>query len=266
MAKLYYNRNGIQIYHGDSVDWLPTVAPASVDLVATSPPYNCGKDYGEHDDSQDLARYFDWLESVLSAASRGLARHGYLCVNHGNFIGSRESRIFVPDELCPILSRCMPFRDWIIWDKGPASGAAWGNFRTSPRIRAQHENIYVHGGTVQMPPSDIEWDEWSKFTTSIWPISTAGIDLSVHPAMMPVEVARRLCLLYSPASGLVCDPFTGSGTTAIACIMTGRRFVGCELSEAYCESAARRCDRELDQGRLFGSSREPGHVQKNLIA
>jgi site-specific DNA-methyltransferase (adenine-specific) len=61
----------------------------------------------------------------------------------------------------------------------------------------------------------------------------------------------HLVQLQSNPGYLICDPFTGSGTTAIACIRTGRRFVGMEQDERYCEIAARRIERELLQPRLL---------------
>jgi site-specific DNA-methyltransferase (adenine-specific) len=246
-----YNRHGVQIWRGDCLQVMPSLTSASVDLIVTSPPYNCGKVYGEFVDQQERQQYWTWIESVMVAATRLLKPHGYLVVNHANYIGSRELRQFVPDEMCPILSRCLPFRDWIIWNKGPCTGAAWGNFRTSPRIRAQHENIWIHGGCVQMPPSDIEWPEWSKLTTSVWDVPTAGVDKKIHPAMMPVEVARRLVMLYSPAGGTVCDPFSGSGTTAIAAVRCGRKFIGCEIDKEHWRKSCERIDREKEQGQLF---------------
>lgn len=239
----------VLLINADCMDVLPLLP--KVDAAITSPPYNCGKDYGMHSDNQDLCAYWSEIESILNATVNALMPHGYLCVNHANYIGSRENRSFVPDELCPILSRCLPFVDWIIWNKGPANGAAWGNFRTSPRMRAQHENIWVHGGVEQMPPSNIEWDEWSRFTTSIWNIPTTGVDSSIHPAMMPIAVAYRLIMLYSPDRGTILDPFAGSFTTAVACIRTGRQCIAIEIEPKYFAIGKRQCEEALAIGSLF---------------
>jgi len=233
-----------RLIQGDCLDVLPLID--KVDAVVTSPPYNCGKDYGISGDEREINDYWNWLEEVIQLAVGRLYLSGYLCVNHANFIGSREHRVYVPDELPSIMSRCIPFVDHIIWDKGPPNGAAWGNFRTSPRIRAQHENIWVHGAVSQMQPSDIEWDEWSSFTQSIWRIPTTGVDSNIHPAMMPVEIARRLSLLYSPESGEILDPFMGCGTTGVACIRTERRFIGIEKEERYFDIAVKRIQRAWD--------------------
>ncbi|NBW23079.1 MAG: site-specific DNA-methyltransferase [Caulobacteraceae bacterium] len=226
------------LINADCRDVLPLAS--KVDAAVFSPPYNCGKDYGESGDEMGRDEYWNWMEDVVGRVAASIYMSGYLCINHGNYIGSRETRQYVPDELCPILSRQIPFVDHIIWDKGPPSGAAWGNFRTAPRIRAQHENIWVHGGLGDMRPSDIEWSEWASFTASIWRIPTTGVDASIHPAMMPIEVARRLVMLYSPAKGSVIDPFMGSGTTGIACIRSGRSFTGIEKDPGHFETSVNR--------------------------
>ncbi|REK40895.1 MAG: site-specific DNA-methyltransferase [Actinobacteria bacterium] len=58
-----------------------------------------------------------------------------------------------------------------------------------------------------------------------------------HPCQKPVKLLRRLVCKYH---GMILDPFTGSGTTGVACIQTGRRFIGVEIEERYCEIAAKR--------------------------
>jgi site-specific DNA-methyltransferase (adenine-specific) len=64
-----------------------------------------------------------------------------------------------------------------------------------------------------------------------------GVD---HPTPFPVELPRRLMLLYTQPGDVVLDPFMGSGSTAVAAVRTGRHYVGYELSEAYCALAAKR--------------------------
>jgi len=61
---------------------------------------------------------------------------------------------------------------------------------------------------------------------------------------------ERLVEMLSPVGGVVCDPFTGSGTTGIACIRTGRKFIGIEKDDRYFDIARNRLEKELRQGRL----------------
>jgi site-specific DNA-methyltransferase (adenine-specific) len=63
---------------------------------------------------------------------------------------------------------------------------------------------------------------------------------SDHPTVKPLDLMRWLTTLVAPPDGLVLDPFLGSGTTAAACAALGRRCVGIEMDERYCEIAAAR--------------------------
>lgn len=248
--KPYYHdeESGITIYNCDCREVLPSIP--KVGFVFTSPPYNCGKEYEQHADSMDLAEYFGFIEEAVHAASNALHPGCYLCLNVPSWIGSRCEQIFAFDEYKAIAERCIPFEDLIIWQKSPPNGAAWGNFQTSPRLRANHEWVLVHRAPGQSPlgKSDIGWPEWSRLTQSVWTINPELPMRNVHPATFPVELPRRAAMLYSATDGVVCDPFCGTGTTLLAARACGRRAVGIDTSERYCEIAANR----LSQGVLFG--------------
>jgi DNA modification methylase len=85
---------------------------------------------------------------------------------------------------------------------------------------------------------------WSQVTQpgeTIWQMITeSGVD---HPSPFPVELPRRLILLYTDLGDVVLDPFMGSGSTAIAAASLGRHYTGYELSEEYCALAAARLAR-----------------------
>jgi len=153
-----------------------------------------------------------------------------------------------------------PF-DEVIWDKGPANGAAWGNYPTSPRIRAQHESIYVFGNLTMPNGNGLSWGEWSRLTTSIWRVSP-NVDLSTHPAMMPTQIAERCCSLWSDVKGTVVDPFMGSGTTGVACAKMGRRFIGIELDPGYFEIACKRIEEAYRQPDMFVEPPSKPHQEK----
>ena len=73
----------------------------------------------------------------------------------------------------------------------------------------------------------------------------------IHPTQKPVELLQHLINLCSQPNELVFDGFSGSGSTAISCIKTNRRFIGCELDKEYFNLACNRIDAELKQGNLF---------------
>jgi site-specific DNA-methyltransferase (adenine-specific) len=82
------------------------------------------------------------------------------------------------------------------------------------------------------------WGQVTEPGSSIWEMTTeTAVD---HPTPFPVELPRRLTLLYTQPGDVVLDPFMGSGSTAVAAALAGRHYVGYELSQAYCALAAKR--------------------------
>lgn len=82
------------------------------------------------------------------------------------------------------------------------------------------------------------WQYVSQPSASIWTMTTeSGID---HPAPFPVELPKRLILLYTRPGDLVLDPFMGAGATAVAAVQTGRHYIGYDVSEEYCTLARTR--------------------------
>jgi len=122
----------------------------------------------------------------------------------------------------------------IVWDKG---------HRTAGDLAGDYGNqvelvLYAHIGRCPLRrgrPSNL----WSI------PREPAG----PHPTPKPVELFRRCIVNSSDPGDLVLDPFLGSGTTAVACILTGRRFIGVEIDAAYVDLACARIEktyREID--------------------
>ncbi len=238
---------------GNCLDIIPTLG--RFDAVVTSPPYNCGKDYGDAGDRRSID---DLTQLIKGSCFSGSARVSI--VNVGQYIGSRGARILFRDVL-EAASGARPF-DEVVWDKGPANGAAWGNYPNSPRIRAQHESIYAFGDALMPTGNGLSWADWSRLTTSVWRIS-ANVDLTTHPAMMPVEVARRCAALWTDVDGLVVDPFMGSGTTGVACVNLGRSFTGIELDPGYFDISCKRIEEAYKQPRLFEEP-APKPVQERI--
>ena len=74
---------------------------------------------------------------------------------------------------------------------------------------------------------------------------------TIHPAIFPVQVVVKFLRLLTPEGATVLDPFMGSGSTGVACVSTGRRFIGFELNPAYCDEARRRIADAQRQATLF---------------
>lgn len=71
-----------------------------------------------------------------------------------------------------------------------------------------------------------------------------------HPTQKPLDL-MRWCLSFIPKARVICDPFMGSGTSGVAAIMDGRKFVGIEAEPKYFDAACRRIEQAVAQGQLF---------------
>ena len=89
-----------------------------------------------------------------------------------------------------------------------------------------------------------------------WEKETYNGDNSLHPCQKPIPLMSWLVQILTVIDATVCDPFAGSGSTAIACIRTGRKFIGIEKDPKHYQTACERIDRELAQGVLLPANAE----------
>jgi adenine-specific DNA-methyltransferase len=108
----------------------------------------------------------------------------------------------------------------------------------------QKKNGRLRCNTIGKNPSDV-W-QIAKVTSGE---SRASPERTPHPAQFPLDLVNRIVVGFSNAGDLVLDPFMGSGTVAISCLQNKRRVIGMEISPDYCELAARRIKRFLNDKR-----------------
>jgi DNA modification methylase len=94
-----------------------------------------------------------------------------------------------------------------------------------------------------------KWNDESNRFLSVWRLDSEK--WSDHPVAFPIQIPLRAIEATTDKQDTILDPFTGSGTTGVACIRTGRRFIGVEIEEKYCEIAANRLRREAERFPLF---------------
>ena len=241
------------LYHGDCLEILPTLADDSVDVMWTDPPYGHGNAdddlisrRGEimrdgrgmdvkpiHNDQPETMRQV--VDFALSEAARFLKRDSCCCCCCcGGGGGPRPTFAWLANRMD---EGGLSFFHSVIWDK-KNPGMGW-------RYRRQHEMIMVahrRGGKVA-------WADDSVTQRNV--ISISKPRGGQHPNEKPVELVERFVGLHAPADGLVVDPFMGSGTTGVACINLGRKFIGIELERKYFDIACERIDAAQAQGRLF---------------
>ena len=270
----YYSDEAVTIWHADARD-LPALG-IRVDATVFSPPYNVDLEYDEHDDVMPWHEY----EALAADVCAGIARvqpHGRTWVNVTPIVpaapipaGDHSGRSSnARRSLVGIWTNALQQNEHELWDyvawatPGRGPGCAWGSWESpaGPNMRGEWETIITaHTGPTwqrDTPPAHSGKKDtvggWIDLTTNVWRIQpeARGPETGHHPAPFPIELAARCIRLSTWPGETVLDPFAGSGSTLLAARSLGRRAVGVEKSERYCEIAARR----LSQGQLdFGGA------------
>jgi site-specific DNA-methyltransferase (adenine-specific) len=244
----YYEASGITIYHGDCREVL-----ASVDGIAatvTSPPYNTlgarvpsaptgmhatnrwlakVKEKGYADD-MDEATYAEWQRDVAGFVYRVTCPGGSFFYNHK--LRYRDREPVHPLDLVRSFGG-WSLRQEVIWDR-------CGAFAFNARMFApSDERVYwmVRDG------SDHVWNQEAAAFLTIWRIPPV-VGEDGHPCPYPEDIPLRCILAATRPGDTVLDPFCGSGTTLVAAKRIGRKAIGIDISEKYCEIAARRLSQE----------------------
>lgn len=217
----------------------------SVHLMITSPPYNVSKEY---DQDLTLEEYRQLLQDVFAETYRVLVTGGRACINVAN-LGRKPYIPLHAYIISDMLQTGFYMRGEIIWDKAAsaASSTAWGSWMSAsnPVLRDVHEYILVFSKQSfsrksEERESTIEKQQFLEWTKSVWTFPSASARQVGHPAPFPEELPRRLIELYSYRGDVVLDPFAGSGTTCVAALRTGRRYVGYEIEPEYVKLAEQR--------------------------
>lgn len=215
MATPYYEADGIQIFHGDCREILPSIVGAA-DLCLTDPPYVVDYAGRWNSDSRPIANDGDdsWLLPAYSGIFGALKDDG-LCIT---FYGWPRIEAFMKAW------REAGFRpvSHMVWVKN-----VWG---LGYYTRGQHEPLFVLAKPKSRKPPEAISDvvNWTRVVNP------------VHPTEKPLDALRTVVRAFCPPDGLVIDPFMGSGSTLRAAKDLGRKAIGIELEEAYCAAAARR--------------------------
>jgi DNA modification methylase len=229
-------KHPVNLYLGDYRQKLDHVR---ADLIFTSPPYNIGskqpantgkRKHGGYDqksfraireypDSLPEAEYQDSQEQFMLWAADHLAPNGVLVYNHKP---RRNGRMIHPAEwFCrPAVMQRLRLMEEVIWDRGSTHN------HCKQMLYPITERLYVFRRIDDRYPLIN-----SRGLTDVWRIPPAR--KTGHNAPFPSKLAERVIETFSKKSHLVCDPYSGSGTTATAARKLGRRFEGSEILPKY---------------------------------
>ena len=258
--KPYYQDDLVTIYHGDCREVLPDVG--LVDMVLTSPPYGGVREYGGHemvdipalmpelaqslapggvivwnaaDQVVDGSETGDSFRHVLAAMDAGLRLHDTMIYCKEGVTFPDANRYLPAFEFVFVLSNGRPkhfngIRDRRNrWAGAPIHGT---------RREADGSLLTTNNHGAPVPDFGLRYNWWLLTTASQEPTWA-------HPARMPSPLARGHVTTWTDPGETVLDPFMGSGTTLRAAKDLGRRAIGIEIEERYCEIAAQRCSQEV---------------------
>lgn len=248
-----------QVFFGDCMKVIPTLADQSIDLLVTSPPYFIGKDY---DVSSSIADFGKLVRAVQEALYPKIRDGGSVCWQVGCHVtdGTTTPLDFIVHDACSAFPE-LKLRNRIIWTFGHGAHA-------KRRLSGRYETVlwYTKGDdytfnldSIRVPQKypgkkhykgpnqgSFSGNPKGKNPSDIWSIPNVKanhVEKTSHPCQFPVSLAARLSRALSEDGGLLLDPFAGAGSTAIAALETGRRFICIEIEKEYFQVSVSRIKR-----------------------
>ena len=260
-------------YHSDCLEVFAQLPARSVDVMVTSPPYNLGIQYNQYQDTLSREDYLQWTNAWVAAAARVLHPEGSLFLN----VGAKPTDPWTALDVAQAVRPHLRLQNIIHWVKsiaierssaGAASGLtrdlAVGHYKpiNSDRfLNDCHEFIFHFtplGGTgLDRLALGVPYQDQSNIAR--WRGAAGGVRCRgntwfipyetiqrrdrdrPHPATFPSKLPEQCLRLHGlKRIQVVMDPFTGLGSTAVACARLGVSFIGAEIDETYLKEAVAR--------------------------
>jgi site-specific DNA-methyltransferase (adenine-specific) len=271
-----------KIIQGDCVKVMANLPESCVDLIVTSPPYNVGIEYDTHQDRQSMEDYWQFTKDWLSESFRILKDDGRIAVNipYEVNVQERGGRILFMSEFYMIMKN-LGFKFYGLVDLNEQSPhrsktTAWGSWMSpsAPYIYNPKECVILaykknHIKKIKGEPEwvgeviDVEQEDGTTKKKTVYQeeYKKEFMDLvygqwdyfadtkQMTKATFSMDIPMKAIKILTYRNDVVLDPFTGSGTSLCAAEISGRRWIGIELSENYCKVAKDRVQHFVDKNK-----------------
>ena len=267
--------NQVTLFNGDCLELLREIPDEAVDLIISSPPYCMKKAYENPKD--DIETFQRQHEKIFDDLYRVLKPGGSLCWQVGYHICN--AHLFPLDyfvyniftEKSTKLDRPLILRNRIVWTFGHG-------LNSTHRFSGRHETIlwFTKGNdyhfdldNVRIPQKypgkraykgsnqgNLSGNPLGKNPSDVWiapndvwdipNVKAQHVEKTEHPCQFPVAIPQRLIKALTPTHGVVLDPFAGSGTSGVAAILEGRKFIGAELLPEYHDISTNRLEAAIN--------------------
>jgi site-specific DNA-methyltransferase (adenine-specific) len=269
-----------KIINGDCIEVMKTLSDGCIDLVVTSPPYNCGIKYDIHIDDLPMDEYWSWTREWLTETYRLIKDDGRVSINipYEVNVQDRGGRVFFVSEFYQIMKE-VGFKFFGIVDLEEDSPhrsktTAWGSWMSpsSPYIynpkecvilayKKQHIKKVKGEPEWKGVPTEIEQEdgtlkkkivyeekdkkEFMELVFGQW--NYFADTKSLTKATFSMDIPTKAIKILSYKNDVVLDPFAGSGTSLVAAEILDRRWLGIELSENYTKVSQKRVQDFVDR-------------------
>ncbi len=254
---IYFKDDAVVIYHADCRDILPLIPDKSIDLVLTDPPYGataCPWDaivpfkpmWNEllrvaQDDTALIFTASQPFTSALVMSNAIMFRHEWIYKKRCASNFAQASYAPMKEHESVLVFGKQKVRFYPIKEDRVGSG--------SERVKHKFSEATRHksGEFVGRMSGDFnDTADTLRFPSSVQEFNNRALgDRGLHPTQKPVELFKYFIQTYSLENNIILDPFLGSGTTAYCAKKLGRKCIGVEIEEKYCEIAAKRCSQSV---------------------
>jgi site-specific DNA-methyltransferase (adenine-specific) len=249
-----------KIYNMDCREGLKQLPNNFIDLTITSPPYNVGIKYDIWNDCLSWKDYMNFTKEWLAEVYRVLKEDGRIALNilYEANLKNRGGRILMLSEFYQVMKEIgfkfaglvdlkeehphrVKFTSWGSW----LSPSAPYIYNPKECVLLMYKNQWkkINSGKSYFTNSEEHKNEFKELVFAQWKYNAETKKLT--QANFSLDIPLKALKILSYENDIVLDPFMGSGTTAVACKLLNRNFIGFEISSKYCEIAEERIKNTL---------------------